>query len=117
MSRSKTVGLLLLEAKKLHPAVKDFDDIPEACRRPQTVSGIRSVATRWRSVTDEELKEDARERKQKSRSKKKLPTNPEPEPDVSVTVTESDAERPKPEKPANKDTPANELAGALAEFT
>jgi hypothetical protein len=25
VSRSKTVGLLLLEAKKLHPAVKDFE--------------------------------------------------------------------------------------------
>jgi hypothetical protein len=97
LSRSKTVGLLLLEAKKLHPAVKDFDAFLrriDGLKLSRAYDLLRLAGGR---VTDQELKKEARERKQRSRAnKKKLPRpapalkkpEPEPKPD-SVTVTES----------------------------
>jgi hypothetical protein len=99
ISRSKTVGLLLLEAKKLHPAVKDFEAFLKkvnGLKRSRAYDLLRLAGGR---TTDEELRRDARDRKRKSREKKlakgrKLPQPaPEPEPQpVSVTdhrVTES----------------------------
>ena len=130
VSRSKTVGMLLLEAKKLHPAVKDFEAFlkrVDGLKRSRAYDLLRLAGGR---TTDEELKKDARDRQQRSRSsKKKLPKptptskqpelGPEPKPvsvtDPDVTETaEASRERPKPEKP-DTDEKA-ESARALAEF-
>ena len=97
VSRSKTVGLLLLEAKKLHPRSKDFEAFLkriDGLHRSRAYDFMRIAGGR---VTDEELRKEARERKQKSRANKKklprpTPKKPEPEPKLSVTeppVTES----------------------------
>jgi hypothetical protein len=95
VSRSKAVGLLLLEAKKLYPAVKDFEAFlkrVDGLKLSRAYDLLRLAGGR---TTDEELRKEARDRKQKSRAKKKLPRpapalkKPEP---VSVTdphVTES----------------------------
>lgn len=98
VSRSKTVGLLLLEAKKLHPAVKDFEAFLKKVQGLKLSRAYDLLRLAGGRTTDEELKKEARERKQKSRAnKKKLPKptpalkKPEPESD-SVThlhVTES----------------------------
>jgi hypothetical protein len=135
VSRSKTVGLLLLEAKKLHPAVKDFDAFlrrVDGLKLSRAYDLMRLAGGR---VTDEELKKEARERKQRSRTnKRKLPrpapalTKPaqEPEPDSVTTpyVTESaeiSIEQRRAEN-AELDLSAEERATkasarALAEFT
>jgi hypothetical protein len=100
VSRSKTVGLLLLEAKKLHPAVKDFEAFLGKVQGLKLSRAYDCMRIAGGRTTDEELKKDARERQRKSRaSKRKLPRpapapkKPEPEPKpVSVTdpdVTES----------------------------
>jgi hypothetical protein len=95
VSRSKAVGLLLLEAKKLHPAVKDFEAFlrkVDGLKLSRAYDLLRLVGGR---TTDEELRKDACERQQKSRAnkRKRLPApEPEqrkPEPKDSVTVTES----------------------------
>jgi hypothetical protein len=100
VSRCKQVGLLLLEAKKLHPKVADFEAFlkrVDGLKLSRAYDLLRLAGGR---TTDTELKEDARQRKQKSRAKKKLPKpaptptpTPAPAPEkVSVTdphVTES----------------------------
>jgi hypothetical protein len=102
VSRSKTVGLLLLEAKKLHPAVKDFEAFlrrVDGLKLSRAYDLLRLAGGR---VTDGELRKEARDRQRKSRaSKRKLPRptpapkKPEPEPKpISVTepnVTESES--------------------------
>jgi hypothetical protein len=94
VSRSKAVGLLLLEAKKLHPKVKDFEAYlkrVDGLKLSRTYDFMRLAGGR---TTDEELRKDARERKRRSRAKPKTLPKPEPksEPEkVSVTVTESPA--------------------------
>jgi hypothetical protein len=96
-SRSKTVGLLLLEAKKLHPAVKDFEAFlrkVDGLHLSRAYDLMRFAGGR---VTDAELREDARERVRKHREKKKRAKSKElPKPTAvpeakpnSVTVTES----------------------------
>jgi hypothetical protein len=89
---SRAVGLLLLEAKKLHPAVKDFEAFlkrVDGLKLSRAYDLLRLAGGR---TTDEELKKDARERQQKARDKKKLPEpeakKPEPKSEpkpVSVT--------------------------------
>lgn len=89
VSRSKAVGLLLLEAKKLHPQVKDF----EACLK--NVDGLKlsraydCMRIAGGRTTDEELRKETRERVRKSRAKTKTKTLPKPPEKVSVTVTET----------------------------
>jgi hypothetical protein len=73
VSRSERVGMLLREAKKLHPAVKDFKAFlkkVDGLKLSRAYDLLRLAGGR---ITDEELKRDARERQQKSRAKK-LPT-------------------------------------------
>jgi hypothetical protein len=98
LSRSKTVGLLLLEAKELHPKGEDFKAFLKKVHGLSLSWAYELLSMAGGRTTYEELKKEARERKQKSRAnKKKLPRptpalkKPEPEPD-SVTdphVTES----------------------------
>jgi hypothetical protein len=84
-SRAKTVGLLLLEAKKLYPAVKDFKAFlnqVDGLHLSRAYDYMRLAGGR---TTDTELKKDARDRQRKSRGKKKLP-----KPSPSVTSRKSD---------------------------
>jgi hypothetical protein len=87
VSRSKVVGLLLLEAKRLHPKVKDFEAYlkhVDGLNLSRAYDLLRLAGGR---TTDEELRKEARERQRKSRAKTKA--LPEPPEKVSVTVTEN----------------------------
>jgi hypothetical protein len=95
VSKSKVVGQLLLEAKKLRPKVKDFEAFLKRVKGLKLSRAYDLLRLAGGRTTDEELRKEARERKQKSRAKKKLPLKslplPKPEP-ISVTkphVTES----------------------------
>src|SRR5262249_27525442 len=119
VSRSKAVGVLLLEAKKLHPKVKDFEAFlaqVDGLKLSRAYDLLRLAGGR---TTEDELKKDARERKQKSRAKKKPPAPPKPEP-ISVTephVTET--EKPKPEQrtfDSPQEAHSQSSAQALKEF-
>jgi hypothetical protein len=129
VSRSKAVGLLLLEAKKLHPTKKDFEAFLERVDGLKLSRAYDLLRLAGGRVTDEQLKKETRDRVKKHRAKK-LPkpapalkkAQPEPEPkSESVTsddVTDSaeaNTEKHKPEKP-DADEKA-ESARCLAEFT
>src|SRR5262249_2160234 len=100
VSRSKALGLLLLEAKKLHPKVVDFQkylkDV-EGLGLSRAYDCIRLAGGR---STDEELRQDARERQRKSRKKRKR--LPPPAATDSVTDTES---TPDPKPPHEESQP------------
>jgi hypothetical protein len=81
VSRSKAVGVLLLEAKKLHPAKKDFEAFLRRVNGLHISRAYDLLRLAGGRVTDEELRQEARERQQKSRDKKKMP-KPEPQPAV-----------------------------------
>jgi hypothetical protein len=88
VSKSKEVGLLLLEAKKRHPKVADFEAFLKRVHGLKLSRAYDLLRLAGGRTTDEELRQDARERVRKHRAKKKLP-KPEP---ISVTdpdVTES----------------------------
>jgi hypothetical protein len=70
LSRSKAVGLLLLEAKKLHPKVKDFDAFLKKVHGLKLSRAYELLRLAGGRTTDEELKKENRERQQKSRAKK-----------------------------------------------
>jgi hypothetical protein len=121
VSRSKAVGLLLLEAKTLHPKVKDFEAFLKKVQGLKLSRAYDLLRLAGGRTTDAELKKDARERKQRSRAAKKKPTPPtlaEPMP-VSVTdppvteTAEASAERPKAE---NADSPEEKAAKASADY-
>jgi hypothetical protein len=131
VSRSKEIGSLLLEAKKLHPAVKDFEAFLKCVEGLKLSRAYDCMRIAGGRTTDEELKKDARERQRKSRaSKRKLPrpapTPKKPEP-VSVTdplVTESAPASAEKRKAINTDldltaeeNAAKASARNLAEFT
>lgn len=106
VSRSKAVGMLLLEAKKLHPRVKEFEAFlarVDGLKLSRAYDLLRLAGGR---TTDEELRKDARERKQKSREKKKK------EKEDSVTVTETE-----PELVPQWIGDARRSSHALAQFT
>lgn len=95
VSRSKKVGVLLLEAKKLHPVVKDFEAFlqkVQGLKRSRAYDLLRLAGDR---TTDDELKREARDRQRKSRAGKRLP-KPEPapkadQPKLSVTSRNDEA--------------------------
>ena len=86
VSRSKAVGELLLMAKKLHPAKKDFDAFLRRVNGLHISRAYDLLRLAGGRVTDEELRQEARERQRKSRAKRKLPKS-EPQSE-SVTVTD-----------------------------
>ena len=93
VSRSKAVGSLLLEAKKLQPAVKDFEAFLKHVNGLKLSRAYDYMRLAGGRTTDEKLKQEQRDRQAKSRAKKKLSKpepKPEPKPD-SVTVTEKPA--------------------------
>jgi hypothetical protein len=124
LSRSKAVGVLLLEAKKLHPAVKEFEAFlkrVDGLKLSRAYDLLRLAGGR---ITDEQLKKDARERQQKSRASKKnlpkpTPALPQPKP-ISVTdphVTETaEAKLRKAQASANARSAKEASARCLAEF-
>jgi hypothetical protein len=99
VSRSKTVGLLLLDAKKLHPKGKDFEAFLKRVNGLKLSRAYDLMRLAGGRITDAELKKEARERQQRSRAKRKLPKpapalkkpEPGPGPDSVTTphVTES----------------------------
>jgi hypothetical protein len=72
ISKSKAVGLLLLEAKKLHPAKKDFEGFLRRVNGLHISRAYDLLRLAGGRTTDAELREDAAERQRKSRTKKKL---------------------------------------------
>jgi hypothetical protein len=96
VSRSKTVGLLLLEAKKLHPRAEDFWQFVKKVQGLGQSRAYDCMRIAGGRTTDEEIRKETRDRVKKHRASKKLqrPTpekqaaKPDPKPD-SVTVTES----------------------------
>jgi hypothetical protein len=119
VSRSRAVGLLLLEAKKLHPAVKDFEAFLKRVDGLKLSRGYDLLRLAGGRTTDEELKKDARERQQRSREKKKVLPGPKPALKTPDSVTKPDVTESKkrPEKvPAWIDA-AQQSSRALAEFT
>jgi hypothetical protein len=121
-SRSKTVGLLLLEAKKLHPKVKDFDAFLKKVNGLSQSRAYDLMRLAGGRTTDDELKKDARERQQRKRERDKLP-KPTPDPPAFRDVTETpedSAERRKAEYAdidLSDSREARQSAHYLAEFT
>jgi hypothetical protein len=109
VSRSKTVGLLLLEAKKLHPAVKDFEAFLGKVQGLKLSRAYDCMRVAGGRTTDEEIRKATRDRVEKHRASKKLPgptPAPKPEPQkLSVT------------KPDVTEKAAGTSARCLAEFT
>jgi hypothetical protein len=94
VSRSKAVGLLLLDAKKLHPKVEDFKAFLKKVHGLELSRAYDLLRIAGGRKTDEELRKETRERVKKHRASKKLPrpaSAPKPS-KLSVTsgdVTES----------------------------
>ena len=127
VSRSKAVGLLLLEARKLHPEREDWKAFLERVHGLKESRAYDLMRLADGRVTDEELKEDARFRKQKSRAGKKKAPRPTPTPrpipkPVSDSVTNPDvtesakAEAEKRQEEREAENEATRSARALAEF-
>jgi hypothetical protein len=98
VSKSKVVGQLLLEAKKRYPKVADFEAFLKCVNGLKLSRAYDLMRLAGGRTTDEQLRQEARDRQRKSRTNKKTlpstkPTEAEPEPKpVSVTdprVTES----------------------------
>jgi hypothetical protein len=87
ISRSKKVGLLLLEAKKQHPAIKDFENFLKKVQGLKLSRAYDLLRLAGGRTTDEEIRKATRDRVKKHRASKKLPRPaPAPEP-ISVTST------------------------------
>ena len=101
VSRSKTLGLLLLEGKKLHRKVEDFEAFLKK------VPGIKSLSWAYDCMrvaggrtTDEQLRKDARERQQKVRDAAKAARVAAAEAaKVSVMSRNPPAQLPAPKQP------------------
>ena len=81
VSRSKAVGLLLLEAKELYPKIKDFKAYLKKVDGLQYSRAADYMRIAGGRTTDAKLKAEARDRKRKSRIKSKSKpaiTKPEP---------------------------------------
>ncbi len=100
VSKSKAVGMVLLEVKKRHPNVKDFDAFLKKAKGLQLSRAYDCMAIAGGRKTDAENREQIRNRVEKHRAKKlPPPLNAEPEqspesplpppPVTSSNVTES----------------------------
>jgi hypothetical protein len=91
VSKSRVVGQLLLEAKKRHPKVAEFEAFLKRVDGLKLSRAYDLMRLAGGRTTDAELREDARERQRKSRAKRKLPPSPPllPEPEAA-----SDAKSP-----------------------
>jgi hypothetical protein len=118
VSRSKALGLLLLEAKKRHPKTEDFKTFLKNVKGLGLSRAYDLMRLAGGRATDEQLRKEARNRQRRSRANRKRLPPPDP---ISVTVTESpeiaiDQRR---ADMAALDTSATDKASAraLAEFT
>ena len=136
VSRSKQVGLLLLKAKKLYPAVKDFEAFLKKVQGLQLSRAYDCMRIAGGRTTEDEIRKTTRERVKKHRAKqlpkaKPVPRprqEPEPEPfKLSVTsanvteIAEASAEKRKAQN-ADLDVMAEQKAAKssahyLAEFS
>jgi len=97
VSRSRIVGELLLEAKKRHPKVADFEAFLKRVDGLKLSRAYDLMKLAGGRTTDAQLRQEARDRQRKSRTNKKVPppAKPRAEPkreSISVTdphVTES----------------------------
>jgi hypothetical protein len=100
VSRSKAVGLLLLEAKKLHPKVADFEGFLGKVHGLKFSRAYDLLRLAGGRTTDEEIRQATKDRVKKHRDKKKqelpppppkITAQPEPAKDsvTSSSVTES----------------------------
>lgn len=82
VSRSKVVGQLVLEAKKRHHKVADFEAFLKRVNGLKLSRAYDLLRLAGGRVTDEQLRQEARDRQRKSRTNKKvpLPTKAELEP-------------------------------------
>jgi hypothetical protein len=87
VSKSRAVGLLLLEAKKLHPTKKSFEAFLRRVNGLHISRAYDLLRLAGGRTTDAELREDAAERQRKSRTKKKL-NKPSPKPESVTSRTD-----------------------------
>jgi hypothetical protein len=73
VSRSKKVGLLLLEAKKQHPKVADFEAFLKKVRGLKLSRAYDLSRLAGGRTTDEQIRQETRDRVRKHREKKRLP--------------------------------------------
>jgi hypothetical protein len=89
LSRSMRVGMLLLDAKKLHPAVEDFEAFLKGVDGLGLSRAYDLMRLAGGRTTDEDLRKETRDRVERHRAKKRL-SKAKPEPSVtSSPVTES----------------------------
>jgi hypothetical protein len=99
VSKSKVVGQLLLEAKELHPKVADFEAFLKRVNGLKLSRAYDLLRLAGGRTTDEDLRQETRERVRKHRQKKKLP-KPEPRPEPKpVSVTSPDVTEPPKQTP------------------
>jgi hypothetical protein len=109
VSRSRTVGVLLLEAKAIYPKVKDFEAFLKRVDGLQRSRAYDLMGLAGGRTTDEELRQDVRDRVKKHRAKKGRPERDSVTgPDVTERG-ETEAEELLPEEP-----PLPILLGPLA---
>jgi hypothetical protein len=87
VSKSKLVGELLLEAKKRHP--KDFEAFLKRVNGLKLSRAYDLMRLAGGRITDEQLRQETRDRVRKHRAKKKLLPMPEPRPEP-ISVTDPD---------------------------
>jgi hypothetical protein len=80
-SRSKIVGGLLLEAKKLHPKGADFEAFLKRVHGLHRSRAYELLALAGGRTTEAELKKENRERQQRRRIKQKTKSMPKPDPE------------------------------------
>jgi hypothetical protein len=120
VSKSKVVGALLLEAKKRHSKVAEFEAFLKRVDGLKLSRAYDLMRLAGGRVTDAELRDDARERQQKSRAKRKLPPSPpllpEPEPASDAKSPHSVTE-PHVTETREIDDDEQQSARAFGEFT
>src|SRR6516165_5822225 len=78
VSRSRAVGLLLLEAKKLHPKVADFEAFLGKVHGLKLSRAYDLLRLAGGRTTDEEIRQATKDRVKKHRDKKKRELPPTP---------------------------------------
>jgi len=91
VSKSKAVGLLLLEAKTRHPKAKDFEAFLKRVNGLGISRAYDCMRIAGGRTTDEELRREARERVRKHRANKKIPKPDSVTPPRCNGISQADA--------------------------